>query len=283
MSHTDTIWVAGGDRRQVELARLLALDGHTVHTFALGDRPEPDTKNIEKARCVIFPLPVSTSPGLLNAPAAHGALPLEEIFRCLSPGQILLGGRVDETARTLAHSRGLTIHDYLLREELAVANAVPTAEGAIQLAMEHLPITVHGARVLVLGFGRVGKVTAQRFAALGARVCVAARNPEQLAWAGAMGPECTPLSELGSRLPHCDLIINTIPSPVLGAKELELVPPDCLLLELASAPGGVDASAAAKLGKTLIQAPGLPGKVAPVTAARAIKTTIYHMLRELGQ
>ena len=55
-----------------------------------------------------------------------------------------------------------------------IANAVPTAEGAVQLAMEELPITLHGARVLVVGFGRVGKLTAHRFRALGARVSVAA-------------------------------------------------------------------------------------------------------------
>lgn len=283
MSHTDTIWVVGGDRRQVELARLLARDGHTVRTFALEDRPEPDTKNLETARCVIFPLSISVSPGLLNAPAIHEPLLLEEIFRCLSPDQILLGGRVDKTTGTLAQSRGLTIHDYFLREELAVANAVPTAEGAIQLAMEHLPITVHGARVLVLGFGRVGKVTAQRFAALGARVCVAARKPEQLAWAEAMGLTGVPLTGLNHQLPRCDLIINTIPSPVLGTEHLTSLSPDCLLLELASAPGGVDPAVAQQLGRRLIQAPGLPGKVAPVTAAQVIKTTIYHMLRELGQ
>lgn len=41
-----------------------------------------------------------------------------------------------------------------------VANAVPTAEGAVQVAMEELPFTLHSARVLILGFGRVGKLTA---------------------------------------------------------------------------------------------------------------------------
>ena len=38
-----------------------------------------------------------------------------------------------------------------------VANAVPTAEGAVQVAMEELPFTLHSARVLILGFGRVGE------------------------------------------------------------------------------------------------------------------------------
>ena len=60
----------------------------------------------------------------------------------------------------MADARGLILRDYFAREELAVANAVPTAEGAVQLAMEQMPVTIHGARVLITGFGRVGQAVA---------------------------------------------------------------------------------------------------------------------------
>jgi dipicolinate synthase subunit A len=172
--------------------------------------------------------------------------------------------------------------DYFAREELAIANAVPTAEGAVQLAMEHLPITIHGARILVLGFGRLGRQTAQTFAALGGKVSVAARKYDQLAWAQAMGLGTEHLSQLSGWLCGYDLLVNTIPAPVLMPKELEDLKSGCLILDLASAPGGVDRSAAEQLGLTVIHALSLPGKVAPVTAGQAIKTTIYHMLAELG-
>ena len=163
------------------------------------------------------------------------------------------------------------------------ANALPTAEGAIQLAMEHLPITIHGARVLIIGFGRVGRITAQRFAALGARVTVAARKYEQLAWAQAMGFGGQKLEHLVGWLCGYDLVVNTVPALVLGRGELEDLKPDCLILDLASKPGGVDLSAAGDLGLTVVWALSLPGKVAPVTAGAAIKSTIYNMLRELGR
>ena len=112
---------------------------------------------------------------------------MTDVLAPLSPGQMLCGGRVDPVTAALAAERGLTIRDYFAREELAVANAVPTAEGAVQIAMEQLPITIHGARVLVVGFGRVGRALAQRLAALGAKVTVAARRYESLAWAQASG------------------------------------------------------------------------------------------------
>jgi len=290
MKHELNIWVVGGDLRQEKLAQLLAEDGHTVHTYALGQTRSPvpglsaedALDQADRADCVILPLPVSGGNGLLNAPLSPAEYPLAPILDRLSPRQFLCGGRVDQSADTLARERGLTIRDYFAREELAVANAVPTAEGAVQLAMEHLPITVHGAKVLVVGFGRVGRLTAQRFQGLGARVSVAARKYDQLAWAQAMGFGGEHLAQMRGWLCGYDLIVNTVPARVLGREELEDLKPGCLILDLASKPGGVDLSAAGELGLTVIWALSLPGKVAPVSAGAAIKSTIYNMLREIG-
>ena len=134
----------------------------------------------------------------------------------------------------------------------------------------------------MLGFGRVGKLTAHRLHALGARVTVAARKYDQLSWAQAMGFGAEPLSQLAGGLCGYDLIINTVPARVLGRQELEDVKEECLILDLASKPGGVDLGAAGELGLTVIWALSLPGKVAPITAGAAIRDTIYNMLRELG-
>ena len=68
----------------------------------------------------------------------------------------------------------------------------------------------------------------------------------------------------------------------MGREELEDLKPGCLVIDLASAPGGVDFAAAEELGVKAIQALSLPGKVAPVTAALAIKAAIYNILTELG-
>ena len=129
---------------------------------------------------------------------------------------MLCGGRVDPVTAALAAERGLTIRDYFAREELAVANAVPTAEGAVQIAMEQLPITIHGARVLVVGFGRVGRALAQRLAALGAKVTVAARRYESLAWAQASGYGRSRPASWPGWLCGYDLVVNTRPRPGYG-------------------------------------------------------------------
>ena len=279
MRHELNFWVLGGDMRQGKLAQLLAEDGHRVHTYALEDgavpapglTAEPGLSGVEQADCVVLPLPVSSGGGLLNAPLSRLSPPITEVLAPLSPGQMLCGGRVDPVTAALAAERGLTIRDYFAREELAVANAVPTAEGAVQIAMEQLPITIHGARVL-----------AQRLAALGAKVTVAARRYESLAWAQASGYGAEQTGQLAGWLCGYDLVVNTVPALVLGEAELADLKPDCLVLDLASKPGGVDLEAAGRLGRTVIWALSLPGKVAPVTAGAAIKNTIYHMLHELG-
>ena len=288
MNHELNFWVVGGDMRQLRLAQLLSQDGHTVHVYALdaggellsGLIQEDHLGSIARADCVVLPLTVSLGGGLLNAPLSVAEHPLAPILDRLSPRQFLCGGRVDPDPRALPQARGLTIHDYFAREELAVANAVPTAEGAVQLAMEHLPITIHGSRVLVLGFGRVGRITAQRFGALGARVSVAARKFDQLAWAQAMGFDPQPLNHLAGWLCGYDLIVNTVPAQVLGRLELEDVKEDCLILDLASKPGGIDLRAAEQLELETIWALGLPGKVAPGSAGQAIVDTVLQILTE---
>lgn len=291
MDRTLHFWVMGGDLRQAKLAQLLAEDGHQVHTFALEEAfPSPGAVLTEEtalelactADCVVLPLPAAAG-GLLNCPLSRVRLSISALLDALAPGQVICGGRLDPVTLALAGERGLTLHDYFAREELAVANAVPTAEGAIQLAMEQLPITLHGARVLVVGFGRVGKLVSHRMRALGARVCVAARRCESLAWAQALDYDALPLGQLTGRLAGYDLVVNTVPTQLLGEAELAQLKPRCLVLDLASKPGGVDLAAAARLGRKVVWALSLPGQVAPVTAGAAIQHTIYNILHELGK
>ena len=77
-----------------------------------------------------------------------------------------------------------------------------------------------------------------------------------------------------------DAVINTAPAQVLG--ELSALRDGCILLELASAPGGLDPQAAQDGGMRYISAPGLPGKYAPVSAARLIYGAVTNIFKECG-
>ena len=282
MLRAKNIWVAGGDPRQAALAALLADEGHSVHTYALeqgaGTKCEPSMKEADRADCVILPLPAAGADGKLNAPLSARQHELEEVLDALRPGQLVCAGMAGEGLKRMAEERGLLLRDYFAREELAVLNAIPTAEGAIQIAMEELPITLHDARVLVVGFGRLGRALAPRLRALGARVWVSARRYEQRAAAECMGLGSEGVDHLPDWLCSYDLVFNTAPAPVLGVEELAALKERALVIDLASRPGGVDMEAAATLGVRVIWALSLPGKVAPVTSGRYIKDTVYHIM-----
>lgn len=280
MVKTRNFWMVGGDERQAVLAGLLAADGHRVHAYALEERLccEPGLDGIEAADCVILPLPAQGADGRLHTPLSRRSLRPEEVLDRLAPGQTVLAGRVLPALRGMAGERGLALVDYFAREELAVLNAIPTAEGAIQLAMELLPVTLHGARVLLIGFGRLGQALGPRLRGLGAAVSVAARRPEQRALAESMGLDSRRPEGLKEWLCAYDLVINTAPAPVLGVEELAELKEGTPVIDLASLPGGVDDESAAALGVRVVHALSLPGKAAPVTAARYLRDTVYHIL-----
>lgn len=274
--------VIGGDRRQAELARLLAADGNTVCTYGL-DRWKPggegSLNHAALADTVILPLPLCKGDGVLNC--EEGPVPTTDLFRRLHPGQMILAGQVKPQQRQEAAVCGLTLEDYFLREELTVANAAATAEAAIQVAMEQLDRTLLGMPCLVLGFGRIGKLLSHRLHGLGAQVTATARKPEDLAWIRAFGWRPLETGALDGKLGAFGAVFSTIPSPVLGAPLLAQLPKDCLCVDLASVQG-IDLAAAERLGLPHVWARSLPGRMVPRTAAAVIRDAVYYILEERG-
>lgn len=240
-----TIAVLGGDRRMALLARLLAEDGHPVRTWGLAAFGMEDTALEEAAQAdrVVLPVPLSRGKNL-NCTAA--ALPLCGLFALLRPEQRLYAGGVKAADREAAAEFGLTLTDYLSREELAVRNGVPTAEGAIEAAMAATDVTLCGTPCLVIGFGRIGKLLAHRLRGLGAEVTVSARRLDDLAWIDAFGYRGLRTNRLAGRLGSFRVVFNTVPNMVLTEELLRELPRECVLLELASQPGFDRAAAEAR-------------------------------------
>lgn len=274
--------VIGGDRRQAELARLLAKDGNTVMTYGLDCwRPggESTLAQAAAADIVILPLPLCRGSGVLNC--QEGPVPTMDLFRRIQPGQLVLAGQVQPAQWQEAEACGLELVDYFRREELTVANAAATAEAAVQVAMERMDRTLLGMDCLVLGFGRIGKLLAHRLHGLGARVTATARKPGDLAWVRAYGFQALETDNLAGKLGNFGAVFNTIPSLVLDAELLGELPPDCLCVDLASVQG-IDLAAAEAQGLPNIWARSLPGRLVPRTAAAVIRDAVYYILEERG-
>jgi dipicolinate synthase subunit A len=280
--------IIGGDARQIYLARLLKKDGHNVALYGIDPElcPEVDTSNefpsLLESDCVVLPLPAFADDELINAPLFDKPLPIAELKASLCPGQLVVAGFLPASFFEWSDKNGVHTTDYFVREEMAILNAIPAVEGAIALAMEETPITMHGANVLVIGFGKIGKILAHRLHALGSRVTVSARKYSDFAWMDAYGYAKANTNLLGSNLGQFDIIFNTVPATVLTRERLAQLKHDCLVIDIASKPGGVDFAAAKELGTNVIWALSLPGKCSPLTSGRIIRDIIYHILEEKG-
>lgn len=285
MKHTLHAALAGGDVRQVYLGQLLLQHGIKTETIGLERETQlPVCSDMRElfadSDVIILPLPVTREKSRLNAPLANKPYPLTAVLDAIPAGKPVYGGAVPKMVHDMAARRGIRVRDYLEREELALLNAIPTAEGAIQIAMEELPVTLHDLPVLVLGAGRIGSALAPRLRGLGASVTVAARKHSDLARLYSDGYATVHSEQLTGQMHEFPLIINTIPYPILTRTVLSDCQPEVCIIDLASGNGGIAADA--QEIRHVIHALSLPGRVAPKTAASAIYQTIRHMLKEEG-
>ena len=284
------IAVLGGDMRQISMADALAESGRQVMLYGIdpsfahhppgrliwADSPEEASRG---AHTVILPLPCTVDHQHIHCPLGGADLSVDRLFACLEGCSLLLGGRLDEGIAARAKAMAIPALDYARSEEFAVRNALPTAEGALEIALNELPITIRSARFLVVGYGRVGEALAGILHALGASVSVCARRVEVRAKIQSAGMTALSPEEMAGRA--FDGVFNTVPQPIIGERALSCWPQDILLVELASLPGGFDQTAVEKLGMHVIYAPGLPGKTAPVSAGKILAACVESLLKEV--
>ena len=284
MPLVNTFGVMGGDERMRFLASSIAKDGYPVCVTGLeklkpchGTAAVTPDELIERCSVIVLPLPASRDGKTLNAPYSENAIELSDTLAEKLRNRTVYGGMLQKITSLSRAWQEVGAEDYYRREELAVGNAIPTAEGAIGVAIREFPGTVNASRCLVTGFGRIGKNLCMLLRAMGAEVSAAARKKEDLMLMRAMGVKPLTYREITERY---DMIFNTVPAKVLSAQILNRQDAETLIVELASAPGGIDREAAEKMNMRVIDAPSLPGLTAPKTAAEYIKTAIYNMLEE---
>ena len=272
-----TFAVIGGDMRNVYIKEILKADGHFVRSFALSESEMSQCKTIENAiencKYIIGPTPFSTDGMFLNTPLIEKKLYVDDFLCKLQPKQKLFAGSVSKACREMFEQFQIDAVDFLSKKELAALNAIPTAEGAIKIAVENAPITIHGSKALVVGYGNIGKILAKYLQALGAKTYVAAKRPESLAQAFGNGARVVKIEEIGSVCGKMDFVFNTVPANIIETNDAKKI--GGLYIELASFPYGTNINAAIESGVNVINAPSLPGKISPKTTAKYIVQTIY--------
>ena len=288
-SDTDSpqsVAVLGGDAREIIMASLLRRDDFSVATYGLGlaaceamgaDEGLAGVAGLEADSVLeavagrawlVCPAPGLGAGDVVYAPYACVPIPLNEtVLRAsdVANGGIVLG-RASPSLLTLADAVHATVYESKDDEAQRVRVATSAAEGVLARLVDHTDEVLRDQRVVVLGYGATGSALADRLVLLGARVSVAARRESSLARAEQHGARPVPFDDRAAAMADATVIVNTVPStssmPLAVLKELD----GCLVIDIASPPGGTDHAAAQAAGCPVTWLRGVAGERAPRTA-----------------
>lgn len=268
------IVILGGDLRFQSLADKLG-DKYSVKLY--NNQNNISLPDIKLCDFLILPLPATQGNSTIISSMEN--TDLRDIFPLLKSSCVVLSGKISEKTNLLAKNHNINIYNYYT-DEFETLNAIPSAEGAIEIAMNQTDFTLCGSKILVLGFGRIGKTLSKMLSGLGADITVCARRAESLALAKALGFKNLNLKYLSSQLGFADIVFNTIPSMIMDKENLNNTKKDVLIIDLASKPGGVDFDYASSLGIKTIHALGLPAKTSPKTSSNILSDCICSFIEE---
>ena len=280
--------IIGGDARTIEVIKIFASKGANVHLIGFekeiveGDTihyANTDGMDFSNIDAILLPVAGTNHHGKVEAVYSDEAVYLTTEMMQQTPSHCTIyTGTSNTFLQNVAQSCSRQMVVLFSRDDLAIYNAIPTAEGALKLVMEQTEVTVHGSSVMVLGFGRVGKTVARLFSSVGAKVSVAARNPADIARITEMGLAPVKLDNLKREIAGIDTVIHTIPHPIMDTSILSAMTTSTLIIDITSAPGGTDFAFAKEKGIKALHALGLPGKTAPKTAGRVIGSVLLALL-----
>lgn len=277
-----TILLIGGDSRTRYLERFFTARGYSTYCF--GVYAPIDFAAFKRALQmqyvpIILPLPVTKDGQSVQCPLINDSLPFDTLLQFTAAENTFYGGILPKKFTELCLRTGVRAVEYY-DEEVIVKNAALTAEGTLRVLSENgIDLTTH-PRIAVTGFGRVAKATVQALKAAGCTPTVAARSPAARGVAEAMGCTAVPLEALQADASAFDVLINTVPSPLFGEKELAGTKETVCIVDVASAPFGVDFDCANALGRTALKAQSLPGKYTPQAAAEVIGEKLLSLISE---
>lgn len=279
MNDKKKLLIAGGDLRQIYCGKYLA-KSFDVSAVGFDSQYIPENiNNLDFSQNCIFDVIVLPVPPVrdsyINTPFYKDNISFEKLQKYADKNTVIFGGKLNDDFKQYFSKND--VYDYMEREELNILNAVPSAEGAIQIALEELPVTLMDCKVLITGFGRIGKALVSILKGFGADITIMTRSVESRAWAKVMNVNVCSKEDIDDSY---NLIFNTAPVLIFDSEYLKKLNPDVLIIDLASKPGGVDFKTAGESGIKVIWALGLPGKSAPITSGEIIAQTIEGIISE---
>lgn len=280
--------ILGGDMRQIYMANEFIARKYSVIVFGLND-PELDsscytTNSLSEAmntcQNLLTPIPITKDRCHITALNPNSDLTIESLCSLLTPDHKLYGGCFTAELKNYCNENSIFYYDFMETEEIILYNTIATAEGAIAEAMNNSNRNLHGSSCLIIGYGRCARTLADKLKGLCKHITIAARSQIALVDAYTASFNTAYIAELKNTIHTYDYIFNTVPSLVLTKDLLIRTKSDVVVIDIASAPGGVDYPCANELQRNCKLCLGLPGKFAPKSSAVFL---VDHVLSNVGK
>lgn len=258
------ICLIGNSKRTEVLYENLINSGYQVVIFRATDELPDEIKS----DWVILPVPTITAQRNLNLSGEE--ITMQDLMARINTDTPIISCNYNSSSHKIIDLNKQELFTYL--------NAIPTAEGAIEIAIRESDKSLAYSSALITGFGHVGKVLADRLKGLFGSVTIAARSDRDLSYAQALGYDTANIYKLYKNIHKFDVIFQTVPSMVLDKKVIGNMKEDSFVIELSSASIGTDFLFAEKTGRRIAHAPALPTKVAPKTAGEILTKSVLSII-----
>ncbi len=283
MIENNNFFIIGGDSRQLYMADYLENLGYEVQIYGLPESKRYCCKNlshpINNYKNILLPLPVSRD-GKHIFSIVSVKESIDELVCLLNENHRIFAGMISNTLKAKLEKNNSKVYDYFKREDVTVMNAVPTVQGILKTIIDNIEYTINSSKIAIFGYGRIGSLTADVLSSIGADITVCARSYSDLAKAKTKGYNTCFIKNSDNNAEEYNIVINTVPAVVINKAMLQKIRKDCLIIDVASTPYGVDYVAASELELNTILCPSLPGKVAPKTAGEIIANGVINIIKE---
>lgn len=288
MSKKGNISIIGADLRQIYMIKSLYDKGYTIYTYGINNDLVTDkirkTSSLDEAmqesNILICPIPFSKDNKDIAFLNLYEDKNVKHFMEGLNEKHILFAGIIPDYLSSYCNRNKITYYDFMKMNDVAILNAIATAEGTIAEAIKRSTINLHGSKCLVLGFGRCAQVLASKLKALDVDVYISARNKDDIAFSIAYGYQGILLDNLEKDLKSFDFVFNTIPALILTRDKLKKLSPYVTIIDIASAPGGIDFNAADNLNLNASLCLGLPGIYSPKSSGEILADVVETILIE---
>lgn len=281
MMHFNSISILGGDMRQVYLFSLFQERGYSVFSSGIiSDKNDSLSHVLDKSHIILGPIPLTKDQKSIPCLIQNDSLTLLNLSAHLTPAHTLIAGNIPPAISSYCQEHRIPCWDLMKQNRLALANTVATAEGAIAEAISLSPINLTKSSALILGYGKCGKMLAHKLSAMDCFITICDQDKNALDIGAAYSINAIFPEELDATIGKFDFIFNTIPALVLPKDRIQKLKPDAVIIDIASASGGVDFEAAKENHILAKHCLGLPGKYSPKTSAALIADEIFAILSE---